>query len=104
MSATSNTARQCNGEGCEGKVSFVIVGKTGDGERFRPASTGLEWSLRLAALLSTGERVQRVKHCLAPGHTSKGTPTLHVREPLKRCNPDVYWQVIQFAVANDLCM
>jgi len=61
----------------------------------------MEWTTRLAALLSVGERIQRFK-CLAPGHLSNGTPYLRVAECLRIKNPDVFSQVTDFAMDNYL--
>lgn len=93
---------KCKGQACASPLEFTIVGRASDGSKFRPASAGLEWSQRIAGWLSVGERVATCRVCMSPSQTEDGTPTLRVFQALRLCQPEVWEQVVDFALDNGL--
>lgn len=95
-------SKHCKGQACASPLEFTIIGKTSDGRKFRPASAGLEWSARIAGWLSVGERISTCRVCMSPSQAEDGTPALRVFQSLRQCQPDVWEQVVDFALDNDL--
>lgn len=94
--------QKCKGQACASPLEFTIIGRDSSGHKFRPASAGLEWSTRIAGWLAVGERTAACRVCLSPGQEEDGTSNLRVFQSLRRCQPEVWEQVVNFAFENDL--
>ena len=80
-------------------TSFVIVGTTSDGRRFRPS----DWAERLCGVLSAfgTEKKMAYSPYVTPGH-SDGEKAVFVDGRLYSVEPMAYRFVVNFAQDNDL--
>lgn len=80
--------------------SFVIVGVTSAGKRFRPS----DWADRLCGIMSAFGADQRMKYSpyVRPGSNEKGDKTVKVDARLYEIEPLAYKFLQNFAADNDL--
>ena len=80
-------------------TSFVIIGVTSDGRRFRPS----DWAERLCGVLSAfgAEKKMTYSPYVIPGH-SDGEKAVFVDRKLYAAEPMAYRFVANFAQDNDL--
>ena len=80
-------------------TSFVIVGTTSDGRKFRPS----DWAERLCGVLSAfgTEKKMAYSPYVTPGH-SDGEKAVFVDGRLYSVEPMAYRFVVNFAQDNDL--
>ncbi len=80
-------------------TSFVIVGITSDGRRFRPS----DWAERLCGVLSAFGAGKKMTYSpyVTPGH-SEGEKAVFVDHRLYAVEPMAYRFVVNFAQDNDL--
>jgi len=80
--------------------SFVIVGVTRDGKRFRPS----DWADRLCGVMSAFGADHRMKYSpyVRPGCTLKGDKTVMVDARLHDVEPLAYKFMVNFGNDNDL--
>ena len=80
-------------------TSFVIIGVTSDGRRFRPS----DWAERLCGVLSAfgAEKKMAYSPYVTPGH-SEGEKAVFVDRKLYTLEPMAYRFVANFAQDNDL--
>lgn len=80
-------------------TSFVIIGVTSDGRKFRPS----DWAERLCGVLSAfgAEKKMAYSPYVTPGH-SEGDKAVFVDRKLYTLEPMAYRFVVNFAQDNDL--
>ena len=80
-------------------TSFVIIGVTSDGRKFRPS----DWAERLCGVLSAfgAEKKMAYSPYVTPGH-SAGDKAVFVDRKLYTLEPMAYRFVVSFAQDNDL--
>lgn len=80
--------------------SFVIIGVTSDGKKFRPS----DWADRLCGVMSAFGADNRMTYSpyVRPGCTLKGDKTVVVNARLYDIEPLAYKFLINFANDNDL--
>lgn len=80
--------------------SFVIVGVTSAGKRFRPS----DWADRLCGIMSAFGSDHRMKYSpfVRPGGNEKGEKTVFVDARLYQIEPLAYKFLQNFAADNDL--
>ena len=80
-------------------TSFVIIGVTSDGRRFRPS----DWAERLCGVLSAcgAEKKMAYSPYVTPGH-SEGEKAVFVDRKLYTLEPMAYRFVVNFAQDNNL--
>ena len=80
-------------------TSFVIIGVTSDGRKFRPS----DWAERLCGVLSAfgAEKKMAYSPYDTPGH-SEGDKAVFVDRKLYTLEPMAYRFVVNFAQDNDL--
>lgn len=80
-------------------TSFVIIGVTSDGRKFRPS----DWAERLCGVLSAfgAEKKMAYSPYVTPGH-SEGDKAVFVDRKLYKLEPMAYRFVVNFAQDNDL--
>ena len=80
-------------------TSFVIIGVTSDGRKFRPS----DWAERLCGVLSAfgAEKKMAYSPYVTPGH-SEGEKAVFVDRKLYTLEPMAYRFVVNFAQDNDL--
>jgi len=80
--------------------SFVIVGLTREGRKFRPS----DWADRLSGVMSAfgAEKKMRYSPYVRPGTTSAGDNCVFVDKALYPLEPLAYNFLVNFAKDNDL--
>lgn len=81
--------------------SITIIGKTSDGETFRPS----DWHLRLACLGGTfdkSKRLQYNEHLMPTWIYCEGVAGLLVNQALEETDPILYTFIRDFVLDNDL--
>jgi hypothetical protein len=80
-------------------ITFIVVGITSDGKRFRPS----DWAERLSGVLSAFGAEKRMKYSryVSPGHFN-GDKAVFVDGDLYDIEPMAYRFVLSFAQDNDL--
>lgn len=78
---------------------YIIVGRTGDGRRFRPS----DWAERLCGVLSAfgAEKKMKYSRYVGPGHY-EDDKAVFVDGALYEIEPMAYRFVLNFAIDNDL--
>jgi len=80
-------------------TSFIIIGVTSDGRKFRPS----DWAERLCGVLSAfgAEKKMTYSPYVSPGHND-GEKAVFVNAQLYEVEPMAYRFVLNFAHDNDL--
>ncbi|MFA9441246.1 DUF3579 domain-containing protein [Uliginosibacterium sp. sgz301328] len=81
-------------------TSFIIVGQTRDGQRFRPS----DWADRLCGIMSAfgTDRKMKFSPYVRPGCTLTGEKCVMVDGQLQFIEPLAYKFLLNFAKDNDL--